>query len=79
MIFLLQKKSPCGTLHPGKGAKAKVSCNTRELELNPAERIIPQKELCHGYDSDEEKAEEEDDEDVVTRADLVSEVVPLTS
>jgi hypothetical protein len=46
---------------PVRGAKAKGSGNTRELELN------------------EEKAEEEDDEDVVTRADLASEVVPLTS
>jgi len=63
-----------------RGAKAKGSGKTRELEIQPCRRIISQKDLCHGcYDSDEEEAKEEDDEEHVTRADLVSEVVPLTS
>ena len=51
---------------------------TREFELNAAGRIILQKESCHGYHSDKAEEEEEDDENV-TRSDLVSEVVPLTS
>jgi hypothetical protein len=37
LILLLQKKPLCGTLGSGKGAKAKGSGNTRELELNPAD------------------------------------------
>ena len=61
-----------------RGAKAKGSGKTRELETQPCRRIISQKESCHGC-SDEEAEEEKDVEKVVTRADLVSEVVPLTS
>jgi hypothetical protein len=38
---------------------------------------MSQKESCHGYHSDKAEEEEEDDENV-TRSDLVSEVVPLT-
>jgi hypothetical protein len=36
---------------------------------------MSQKESCHGYHSDKAEEEEEDDENV-TRSDLVSEVVP---
>jgi hypothetical protein len=62
-----------------RGAKAKGSGKTRELELNPADGSSHRRIKCHGYDSDEAGEEEEDEEDVVTRADLASEVVPLTS
>jgi hypothetical protein len=63
---------------PVRGAKAKGSGNTRELELNPADGSSHKRNYVMAT-TDEEKAEEEDDEDVVTRADLASEVVPLTS
>jgi hypothetical protein len=54
------------------GARARVGQRPKKLELNPANGIISQKVSCHGYYSDEADEKEEDEEDVVTRRDLVS-------
>jgi hypothetical protein len=72
----LQKSLPCGTFTPAR-QRPRIG-QYRELELNlPTDH--PTKGIMSWLRPDEEKAEEEDDEDVVTRADLASEVVPLTS
>jgi len=40
LIFLLRELPACGSVKAGKGAKAKGSGKTRELETQPCQRII---------------------------------------